>query len=114
MSRDETRYPNAEQFIPERFLDAEGMLTGDTVDFVFGFGRRACPGRHTANATIWSAVVTMLATLDFNPATDADGNDITFEAEYMNGVARHPLTFPCRITPRPHISKAFLERVLAK
>ena len=30
----------------------------------------------------------MLATLDFNPATDADGNDITFEAEYMNGVAR--------------------------
>ena len=45
-------------------------------------------GRHIANASIWSAVVTMLATLDFNPATDADGNDITFEAEYMHGLAR--------------------------
>ena len=46
------------------------------------------PGRHTANATVWIAVVTMLATLDFNPATDADGNDIIFEAEYMNGATR--------------------------
>ena len=45
-------------------------------------------GRHSANASIWIAVVTMLATLDFNPATDVDGNDITFEAEYMNGLAR--------------------------
>ena len=51
MSRDETRYPNAEQFIPERFLDAEGMLTGDSVDFVFGFGRRACPGKQLVCAT---------------------------------------------------------------
>jgi cytochrome P450 len=45
MSRDETRYPDAEQFIPERFLDAAGMLTGDTPNFVFGFGRRVCPGK---------------------------------------------------------------------
>ena len=45
MTRDETRCPDAETFIPERFLDAEGMLTDDKVDFVFGFGRRVCPGR---------------------------------------------------------------------
>ena len=45
MTRDETRYPNAERFIPERFLDAKGMLTDDKVDFVFGFGRRVCPGK---------------------------------------------------------------------
>jgi len=30
----------------------------------------------------------MLAALDFNLAKDADGKDITFEAEYMNGLAR--------------------------
>ena len=45
MSRDETRYPNAEQFLPKRFLNAEGMLTDDTPDFAFGFGRRVCPGK---------------------------------------------------------------------
>ncbi|KAH0833379.1 cytochrome P450 [Lanmaoa asiatica] len=130
ITRDETRYPNAEKFIPERFLDAQGMLTDDSADFVFGFGRRVCPGRHAANASVWSAMVTMLATVDFNLAKNVDDKEITFEAEYMNGLARwvapmgpycdsdpflsHPLTFPCRITPRPHISKAFLERVLAK
>jgi Cytochrome P450 len=44
MSRDEARYPEAENFIPDRFLNAEGMLTDDDpAKYVFGFGRRICP-----------------------------------------------------------------------
>ncbi|KAF8554028.1 hypothetical protein OG21DRAFT_1509449 [Imleria badia] len=105
---------DTEQFIPERFLGAEGMLIDDTPDFAFGFGRRVCPGRYTAEASMWSAFATMLATLDFNLAKDAGGKDIEFEVKYMNGMARHTLTFPCHINPRAHISKAALERVLAK
>ena len=69
----------------------------------------------------------MLATLDFNPAKDADGNDITFRATFASGmtmyvrvvpvrscldVFSHPNPFPCRLTPRPHIGKEVLERVL--
>ena len=30
----------------------------------------------------------MLATLDFNHAKDGDGNDVAFEAEYVNGITR--------------------------
>lgn len=46
MSRDEARYPNPEEFIPERFLDSEGVLTDDDpTHFIFGFGRRICPGK---------------------------------------------------------------------
>jgi hypothetical protein len=45
-------------------------------------------GRYVADASIWSAIVTMLATLDFNLAKDADGKDIIFEAEYVNGMTR--------------------------
>ena len=45
MSRDEARFPNAGDFVPERFLDDDGTLNDDTpADFVFGFGRRICPG----------------------------------------------------------------------
>ena len=45
MSRDEARYSDADKFMPERFLDAKGILTDDDpADFVFGFGRRICPG----------------------------------------------------------------------
>ena len=43
MTHDEARYPNPFNFDPERFLDAEGNLTQDTVGYAFGFGRRlAC------------------------------------------------------------------------
>ncbi|KIJ07216.1 hypothetical protein PAXINDRAFT_90779, partial [Paxillus involutus ATCC 200175] len=113
MSRDEARYPNAERFIPERFLTADGTLTDDDpAEYIFGFGRRICPGRHAADASVWSAIATMLATLEFTLAKDAEGKDITPEPKYVNGLARHPETFPCHISPRPHISKASLERVL--
>lgn len=46
------------------------------------------PGRWTADASVWSAVATMLATLDFNPLKDANGKDIEFEAEFTNGVSQ--------------------------
>ena len=34
-------------------------------------------------------MATMLATLDFNLAKDADGNDITFEATFVNGAIEY-------------------------
>jgi hypothetical protein len=115
MSRDEARYPNADKFIPERFLNEEGMLTDDDPsEFIFGFGRRRCPGRHTADASVWSAIVTMLATLDFNLAKDEDGNDIPFKATFVNAINIHPNPFPCQLTPRLHVSKQVLGRVFAK
>ena len=90
--------------MPERFLNVAGMLTDDDPgEFLFGFGRRRCPGksldpkyrlfahtrnpgRHTADASLWSSIVTMLATLDFNLAKDADGNDITCKATFATGL----------------------------
>ena len=44
------------------------------------------PGRHTADASLWSGIATMLATLDFNITKDANGNDIDFEPEFANGL----------------------------
>ena len=52
------------------------------------------PGRHTADASAWSAIVTMLATLDFNLAKDADGNDITFKATFTSGITEYVLNPP--------------------
>ncbi|KIJ11835.1 hypothetical protein PAXINDRAFT_15289 [Paxillus involutus ATCC 200175] len=114
ISRDEDRYPNAEQFIPERFLTAEGILTDDNpAESRDGTVVYPSSGRYTADASVWSAIATMLATLEFTPAKDAEGKDIIPEPKYATGVARHPETFPCYISPRPHINKASLERVLA-
>ncbi|KAF8840537.1 cytochrome P450 [Paxillus ammoniavirescens] len=109
ISHDETRYPNASQFIPERFFTPEGRLNDDDpAQFIFGFGRRICPGRHTADASMWIGIATMLATFHFNRAKDAQGNDVEFEPSYVNGVTRHPTEFPCSISPRSHITRTML------
>ncbi|KAF9232015.1 cytochrome P450 [Melanogaster broomeanus] len=87
MSRDEARYPNAEQFIPERFLTADGTLSDDDPSgFIFGFGRRSCPGRHAADASLWSAMATLLATVEFSLAKDAEGKDVMFEPKIPHDV----------------------------
>ncbi|KIJ13982.1 hypothetical protein PAXINDRAFT_135428, partial [Paxillus involutus ATCC 200175] len=68
MTRNANKYPNASDFIPERFIDAAGRLNTDTVDFIWGFGRRICAGRHVADASLWAGVVSILATFKLLPA----------------------------------------------
>ncbi|KIJ66970.1 hypothetical protein HYDPIDRAFT_85336 [Hydnomerulius pinastri MD-312] len=88
MSRDETRYQNASQFVPERFLTSEGTLNDDdpAKRYAFGFGRRICPGRHTADASLWAGIVTMLAALEFSHVKDAEGKDIPITPSFVNGL----------------------------
>ncbi|KAJ7032490.1 cytochrome P450 [Mycena alexandri] len=100
MTRDESIYPEPDRFNPDRFFTAEGGLNDDDTILTFGFGRRICPGRHTAEATVWSTIVSVLATFDIAKAKDADGNEIDIDPVYSDGVVSHPEPFVCSITPR--------------
>ncbi|KAG2118778.1 cytochrome P450 [Suillus discolor] len=101
ITRDEKRYPDASSFIPERFLDVNGALTDDNpAGYIFGFGRRACPGRHAADASVWSAIVTMLAMVEFSSAKDDQGKVIEFTPQFRTGLTRSPMVFPCNISSR--------------
>ena len=51
--KDPVRYPEPDKFKPERFIDDLKSMTASTVGniakrdhFVFGWGRRICPGAH--------------------------------------------------------------------
>ncbi|KAG2038716.1 cytochrome P450 [Suillus americanus] len=89
ISRDETRYPDASSFIPERFLDVNNALTDDDpAKYVFGFGRRACPGRYAADASLWSAIATMLGTVAFSSAKDDQGKVIEFIPRFTTGLTQ--------------------------
>jgi len=64
MTRNEAIYPEPDRFNPDRFFTAEGELNDDETILTFGFGRRICPGRHTADASVWCTIVSVLATFD--------------------------------------------------
>ena len=51
-------------------------------------------GHYTADVPLWSAIVTILATLDFNLATNADGNEMRFKLTFMNEVIDYDWIVP--------------------
>ncbi|KAG2126347.1 cytochrome P450 [Suillus bovinus] len=46
ISRDPEVYPEPDGFQPQRWIDDQGRLRDGLTFFVFGFGRRVCPGQH--------------------------------------------------------------------
>ncbi|KAI9567359.1 cytochrome P450 [Boletus coccyginus] len=100
MSRDEIRYPNPTEFVPERFFDQDGELNNDSVALAFGFGRRVCVGRHFADASLWIAIVHLLAMFKFMKPLDGNGEEIDPNPEWSTGLISHPLDLKCRVIPR--------------
>ncbi|KAJ7167269.1 cytochrome P450 [Mycena crocata] len=93
------KYPDPYAFKPERFL-TNGKLNHDVEDTAFGFGRRICPGRHMASASLWSTVVSFLAVFEIKKARDDQGREIEPSYEYDSGFIAFPLPFKCSILPR--------------
>ncbi|EIW83949.1 cytochrome P450 [Coniophora puteana RWD-64-598 SS2] len=114
ISRDSTKYPDPETFNPDRFLNADGKLNGDSVKWNFGWGRRICPGRHIAEAGVWLAAARLLATFSFLKPKDRDGRDVDFEPKWTSGVTSHPvIPFPCHVVPRdPSLIMSVLEAMV--
>lgn len=67
--RDESIYKNAKEFQPDRFVnekDHEVLSKMEPRNYVFGFGRRRCPGADLVESSIWLLLVTMCATLEIS------------------------------------------------
>ncbi|KIK33867.1 hypothetical protein CY34DRAFT_813317 [Suillus luteus UH-Slu-Lm8-n1] len=60
ISRDPDVFPDPDAFKPDRWLDTEGRVRDDIKFFVFGFGRRVCPGQHVANSSVFINAVFVL------------------------------------------------------
>ncbi|ESK86760.1 hypothetical protein Moror_15178 [Moniliophthora roreri MCA 2997] len=108
MTRDESVYSDPESFVPERYLTEDGTCNDDEMTFIFGFGRRICPGRHLASESLWAGMASVLAAFDITKAKDEAGNEIEIDAAYSDGVISHPGEFRCSITPRSDKARALI------
>ncbi|TFY79510.1 hypothetical protein EWM64_g4501 [Hericium alpestre] len=109
-SRDEERYKNATEFIPERFIAGDSKeAEPDPLGFVFGFGRRICPGVQMANAQLFMACAMSLSVFDVLKVVQ-DGKTVEPLHEFIDGIIRHPKTYECRIVPRSEKAKSLINQ----
>ncbi|KAN0092914.1 Cytochrome P450 [Tylopilus felleus] len=98
---DEAKYLDPSVFNPGRFFDDQGNLNDDTVPYAFGFGRRVCAGRPIADASLWSALVNLLALFSFEAPLDETGKaPVKIVPKFTAGFTSHPEPFPVNITMR--------------
>jgi len=105
MSRDENVYPDPTRFDPTRFLGNNQQM--DPNKFVFGFGRRVCPGRnrssepfqdtpheelmlrplgiHLAESSVFLNITNILANFTISKKVGEDGQMIEPEIQWSTG-----------------------------
>lgn len=59
------------------------------VDAIFGFGRRVCPGKLFAEASVWLLMVNIVATMNIEKSVDDMGQPLTSNAEYIGSYVRY-------------------------
>lgn len=96
-------YADPTTFNPERFLGETPEL--DPRNLTFGFGRRICPGKLLADATVFLSIAQSLAVFNFRKDSD------TLEAGFLPGVISHPVPYTLNITPRSPAHEDLIRRV---
>jgi cytochrome P450 len=83
MRRDPHLYSQPDQFNPDRFLGDSPELDPST--YVFGCGRRRCPGELLADNMRFVICARALAVLQISQATDTNGVELTPSSDYFVG-----------------------------
>ncbi|KZT37262.1 cytochrome P450 [Sistotremastrum suecicum HHB10207 ss-3] len=107
ITHDESIYPDPFKFDPARHLienTEKGKAQPDPRTFVFGFGRRLCPGMHVAEASIFLTLSSILATFNIVKSKAATGEEITPALQFTGGSISRPEEFRCTIVPRSDVA----------
>ncbi|KAI8939724.1 hypothetical protein NX059_003472 [Plenodomus lindquistii] len=102
-------YPDPMAFRPERHLDTpDHKAETDPRNFVFGYGRRICPGRFVADDALFVTISQTLAVFNVQKPTDANGEVVEPEVKFEPGAISHPLPYKAVIVPRSEEHKALI------
>ncbi|KAJ4354314.1 uncharacterized protein N0V89_006048 [Didymosphaeria variabile] len=104
-THDPAVYPDPMTFNPDRFIQmGTHNPEPDPRNFIFGYGRRICPGRYVADNALFITIAQSLAVFDIKPT------DAVPKAEFEPGVLSHPVPYKCRIEPRSAKHRELIER----
>jgi cytochrome P450 len=108
-TRDPEVYHNPEQFKPERFLAPynEPLAT----DVTFGFGRRICPGKFLAKASLFLTFAQSLAAFNIEKVSSSDGV-VEPVHTFQSGIISHPGPFELKVVPRSARVRKLVEAVV--
>jgi cytochrome P450 len=95
-------------FRPERFLG--GDPAPDPHQFVFGFGRRVCPGRILADNALFLNVAQSLAVFNIDKPV-VHGKVVEPAVKFTSGVVSHPEPYKADIKPRSAQHEALIRGV---
>ncbi|KAL9709236.1 hypothetical protein Ac2012v2_007590 [Leucoagaricus gongylophorus] len=97
MQHDPKIYSDPMVFRPSRFLGSNPEP--DPRQICFGFGRRICPGRVMADASVFISCAMTLAVFNISKYVE-DGRVIEPIVDQTTGIISHPTSFQCTIKPR--------------
>ncbi|EJU00371.1 cytochrome P450 [Dacryopinax primogenitus] len=101
LMHDETMYPDPLVFDPDRFSGVGGRtVQQDPTRWVWGFGRRVCPGQHLAEAMLYISIACTLTLFNIGMAIDVQGEMIEPLLEFTTGTTSRVKSFRCSIVPR--------------
>ncbi|KAF7343718.1 Cytochrome P450 [Mycena sanguinolenta] len=114
-------YPAPFEFSPERFLSDNEKLNPDPRRYVFGYGRRSCPGQVLAEDMLYIAIVSTLSVFRIEPA-DASKLDVEststilrcdsvsfFPSQVDKVLYSHPKVLECNLIPRSEEALSLLQ-----
>ncbi|KAL5481175.1 hypothetical protein ACEPAI_10116 [Sanghuangporus weigelae] len=108
---DAETYHDPMAFRPERFFGVDGRAPEtDPRTLVFGFGRRICPGRELADASIYLTIAQSLAVFDIKKVVE-DGKIVEPTVSFSAGIVSHPLPFKTNLVPRSAKAEALIRSV---
>ncbi|CAE6473750.1 unnamed protein product [Rhizoctonia solani] len=114
--RDPNHFSSPHIFNPNRFLGSKPEP--DPRKYIFGFGRRVCPGSHVANNGSWILCAGLLSVFDIRPSPQLEvkvasigGRESKrlYELTEPHGLFGDALPFSCKITFRDQNSASLLE-----
>jgi len=95
-SVDEANFPQAQAFLPERWLKEDLAPAAKRIPLPFGAGARTCPGRYLALLEIKIALATLLSSFDLQSVATPDGG----EAQELMGFVMAPPALRMRLKSR--------------